>query len=166
MIKMILATDDNCAIGFTGSNELPWHILEDLRHFKNLTNGHSLIMGYNTYTSLPGMLPNRTHFVVSRSHFEDLPQETDVFVPCRRIEEAVKKAEKLGKQIFVIGGAEVYNYVLERGMVDEIYLTQVPVILEGTDLAVVDLDRYLKDFTLWSVENVKSVRFLFYEKKV
>lgn len=147
-LKMILAADLNDAIGYKGISTLPWYIPEDLKNFKNLTKGQSLVMGYNTFKSLPVLLPNRTHFVVSRYRSDKIEQIDDVLVSCGRIEEAVKKATETGKEVFVIGGAQVYEYCLERGMIDEIYLTRVLTKLKGNNLATVALSRYLSEFEL------------------
>jgi dihydrofolate reductase len=152
-IKLILAVDVNGVIGYQGINQLPWYFPEDLKRFKKLTYGQSLIMGLNTYSSLPKLLPGRTHFVISRNRFDDLGQESDVFQPCRRFEEAVKKAQILDKEIFVIGGAEVYNYCFERRMVDEVYLTRVYLELFGDNLATVDLSRLKTEFTIHRTES-------------
>jgi len=151
-IKLILAADLNGAIGCLGINNLPWYLPEDLKRFKKLTFGQSLIMGLNTYSSLPKLLPNRTHFVISRNRYDDFEPESDVFQPCRRFEEALKKAQALDKEIFVTGGAEVYNYCFERRMADEVYLTRVYTELTGDNLALVDLHRLKTEFTIKSTE--------------
>lgn len=65
MIGAIFATDEHN--GFGVDNKIPWHISDDFKHFKNVTNGSKLVMGKNTFESLPGLLPNREHFVLSRT---------------------------------------------------------------------------------------------------
>jgi dihydrofolate reductase len=151
-VKMILAVDLNNSIGVQGINELPWYLPEDLKHFKKLTNTHSIIMGFNTYSSLPRMLPNRIHLVVSREKMSELPPETDVFYHCRSIETAIQKARDLGTEVFIIGGGMVYNYCLENDLIDEIYLTRVNYELLGPNLSFVDLSRLKSDFKINSNE--------------
>ena len=70
MIKknIIVAYDDNNAIG--KDNKMPWHISEDLRYFKNVTSGHPVIMGRNTYESIGKPLPNRTNIVLSHKYID------------------------------------------------------------------------------------------------
>jgi dihydrofolate reductase len=90
------------------NNKLLWHISEDLRHFKTLTMGHTVIMGRKTYESLGKPLPGRNNVVLSRtgkSLEEVLSQITD-------------QAE-----VFVIGGAQIYRQTM--GMADKLYLTHV-----------------------------------------
>lgn len=165
-IKMILAVDLNNVIGFAGINELQWYLPEDLKNFKILTNHNSVIMGFSTYSSLRRMLPNRTHFVISRENFDSLPPQSVDFYPCRSIEEALQKAQKLGTEIFIIGGAQVYNYCLERGLIDEIYLTRVYMELRGQNLSVVDLSRLTTDFmqTRFNPGENGSCSFLHYTR--
>ena len=116
-ISIIVAIARNRAIG--KDNKLLWHISEDLKRFKKLTTGHTLIMGRNTFISLPnGALPNRRHIVIS-----DVKGES--FEGCEMassIEEAIQKAGS-GDECFVIGGGMVYNQFLP--IAGKLYLTQV-----------------------------------------
>ncbi|WP_313214788.1 dihydrofolate reductase, partial [Soonwooa sp.] len=64
MVSIVVAMGKNNAIG--KDNQLLWHLPEDLKHFKNLTSGHPIIMGRKTYESIGRPLPNRTNIVVSR----------------------------------------------------------------------------------------------------
>jgi dihydrofolate reductase len=116
-ISIIVAIADNRAIG--KDNRLLWHISEDLKRFKKLTTGHTLIMGRNTFLSLPnGALPNRRHVVIS-----DLKDES--FQGCEMagsIEEAIRLAGE-HDECFVIGGGMVYAQFLP--VAGKLYLTQV-----------------------------------------
>ncbi|KAF5434999.1 dihydrofolate reductase [Candidatus Methanophagaceae archaeon] len=116
-ISIIVAIAKNRAIG--KDNRLLWHISEDLKRFKKLTTGHTLIMGRNTFLSLPnGALPNRRHIVIS-----DRPDET--FRGCEMagsIEEAIRLAGS-NDECFVIGGGMVYAQFLQ--VAGKLYLTQV-----------------------------------------
>jgi dihydrofolate reductase len=116
-ISIIVAIAKNRAIG--KDNRLLWHISEDLKRFKKLTTGHTLIMGRNTFLSLPnGALPNRRHIVIS-----DQPDET--FGGCEMagsIEEAIRLAGN-NDECFVIGGGMVYAQFLP--VAGKLYLTQV-----------------------------------------
>ncbi|MCK4880070.1 MAG: dihydrofolate reductase [Bacteroidales bacterium] len=116
-ISIIVAIAVNRAIG--KNNRLLWHLSDDLKRFKKLTTGHTLIMGRNTFLSLPnGALPNRRHIVIS-----DKPEES--FNGCemaRSIEEAVQLAGT-DEECFVIGGGMVYAQFLP--LAGKLYLTQV-----------------------------------------
>lgn len=116
-ISIIVAIARNHAIG--RDNRLLWHLSDDLKRFKRLTTGHTLIMGRNTFLSLPnGALPNRRHIVIS-----DVPGEQ--FEGCEMagsVEEAVKLAGT-DQECFVIGGGMVYAQFLP--VAGKLYLTRV-----------------------------------------
>ena len=116
-ISIIVAIAENRAIG--KDNRLLWHLSDDLKRFKKLTTGHTLIMGRNTFLSLPnGALPNRRHIVIS-------DMEGESFEGCEMalsIEEAVKLAGR-DEECFVIGGGMVYKQFLP--LAGKLYLTQV-----------------------------------------
>lgn len=134
-ISIIVAIAENGAIG--KDNKLLWHISEDLKRFKKLTTGHTLIMGRNTFLSLPnGALPNRRHIVIS-----DKPGES--FDGCEMagsIEESVQMAG-VADECFVIGGGMVYKQFLP--IVGKLYLTQVHASFEA-DTFFPEID-----FRLW-----------------
>ena len=116
-ISIIVAIGENNAIG--KDNRLLWHLSDDLKRFKKLTSGHTLIMGRNTFLSLPnGALPNRRHIVIS-----DVPGE--IFEGCEMahsIDQAIDMAGNDG-ECFVIGGGMVYAQFLR--VTGKLYLTQV-----------------------------------------
>lgn len=116
-ISIIVAVADNYAIG--RDNKLLWHISADMRRFKRITAGHTVIMGKNTYLSLPKRpLVNRRNIVIS-----DNP--LDLFPGCemaKSIEEAIQHCDT-GKENFVIGGASVYRQFLP--LAQKLYITQV-----------------------------------------
>ena len=116
-ISIIVAIAKNRAIG--KDNRLLWHLSDDLKRFKKLTTGHALIMGRNTFLSLPnGTLPNRRHIVIT-------DQTDEAFDGCemaRSIEEAVSMAGE-SDECFVIGGGMVYAQFLP--VAGKLYLTIV-----------------------------------------
>jgi dihydrofolate reductase len=116
-ISIIVAIAQNFAIG--KNNELLFHLPNDLKRFKEITTGHSLIMGRNTLLSLPRWpLPNRRHIVIT-----DKPE--DHFPGCEvvySIEEAVEKVQN-EKEAFVIGGGMVYRQFYP--IANKLYLTVV-----------------------------------------
>lgn len=102
------------------NNALLWHIPEDFRHFKELTSGHVVIMGENTYHSIGKPLPNRTNIVLSL----DKGLALDRCIIAHSIEEAVGKAREIEQEeIFIIGGASIYRQFIP--LADRLYLTLV-----------------------------------------
>ncbi len=117
-LSMIVAVDETRAIG--KDNRLLWHIPEDLKHFKELTTGHAVIMGENTYHSIGRPLPNRTNIVVTLDQTLALPGCLVV----HSLDEALSVArEHEREEIFVMGGASIYRQFLP--MIDRLYLTLV-----------------------------------------
>lgn len=107
MLHIIVAKAHNNVIG--KNNALLWHIGEDLRHFKQMTTNHVIIMGRRTLESLPGQLPNRTHWVLTRNKNYVPPFEgVRVFYSLPELLEAVKKE----REVYCIGGAEIYKLLL------------------------------------------------------
>ena len=125
MIVLVVAYDEDFAIAKNGS--IPWHLAEDLKHFKALTWGHVVIMGRKTWESLPDRfrpLPGRINVVISKNPPEC--QSDDVHW-VSSIEEAVEVSEELseGKDVYVIGGAQIYIEFLERGLTNCVIATEV-----------------------------------------
>ena len=116
MISIIAAVAKNRAIGF--QNKLIYWLPNDLKRFKALTTGHTIIMGRNTFLSLPkGALPNRRNIVLSRS--------TKAFEGCdvyASLEEALQHCNK-DEDIYIIGGASVYQQALP--LADRLCLTEI-----------------------------------------
>lgn len=129
---MIVAVDESRAIG--KNNGLLWHIKEDLQHFKELTTGHTIIMGENTYYSIGRPLPHRTTVVVTLNQSLELPGCLVV----HSIEEAFQVArEQEGEEVFVVGGASIYKQCLP--LIERLYLT----LVRGTHEA----DTYFPDYS-------------------
>lgn len=106
-------------------NQLLWHLPKDLKHFKDITSGHPVIMGRKTYESIGKPLPNRTNIVVSRK--KNWFQEGILIVGS--IKEAVKFAKKIDENIFIIGGGNIYEQTME--ITDRLEVTLVKANLEA-----------------------------------
>lgn len=107
---IIAAVDENLGIGYNGT--LLTHIPEDLKRFKQLTTGHTVIMGRKTWDSLPKKpLPERTHIIITRQKDFTFVHE-QVFV-VQSIESAFELCEKQSaEKVFIIGGGEIYRLAL------------------------------------------------------
>lgn len=116
MIIMIAAAAENNALG--KDNEMIWHLPDDFKRFKQLTSGHPIIMGRKTFESLPKLLPNRTHIIITRQKDYN-PEHTIVVDSLQKAIEKVPESE----DVFIIGGGEIYNLGLPYA--DKIELTKV-----------------------------------------
>ena len=118
MINLIAAVQKkNNGLGY--QNNLLFKIRDDLKRFKDLTTGTTVIMGRKTFESIGRPLSLRTNIVVSRNS----AFHSDGIITAETIEEAIGKASLIGKEIFIIGGAEIYKQTLP--MADRLYLTVV-----------------------------------------
>ena len=102
---LIVAMTQDQVIG--KNNDMPWHIPEDLKLFKRLTTGNTIIMGRNTFDSIGKPLPNRNNIVISSSM-----NQTDGMSIVRSINEALDTAQNFNTDIFFIGGATIYKEAL------------------------------------------------------
>jgi dihydrofolate reductase len=124
-ISLIAAVSDNGIIGRNGG--LPWRLSADLKRFKHLTMGHTIIMGRRTWESIGRPLPGRRTVVVSRQ--VDYQPNADVRV-ARDLNGAIDLAKASGDdEAFVVGGAELYQTAIKAA--DRLYLTRVHATVEG-----------------------------------
>jgi dihydrofolate reductase len=122
MISIIAALAANRVIG--RNNDLPWRLPADLRHFRQLTTGHAVILGRRNYESIGKLLPNRTNIVITR--------QRDYTAPGCLVAHSLADALVMAgndPEIFVIGGAEIYAQALP--LADRLYLTHVEAEVPG-----------------------------------
>jgi len=122
----IAAMSKNRVIGKSG--QLPWHISEDLKFFKQKTSGHTIIMGRKTFDSLGKPLPHRRNIVLTRDQTWKR-EGTEVFFCLDEALRAVQSQVAKEEEIFVVGGAEIYKQSLAR--LDRIYLTLIEKDFDG-----------------------------------
>ena len=122
-ISAIVAMSENRVIG--KGNRLPWRLPEDLKRFKELTVGNVVIMGRKTFESIGKPLPQRENVVITR---QKEVSYSGVHM-AHSLEEALKWAEGRSKEIFIIGGEEIYRLALPY--LDRLYLTLVQAQIEG-----------------------------------
>lgn len=133
MIVIIAAVAKNGVIG--KANALPWHLPEDMRHFKALTTGHAVLMGRKTWESLPAKfrpLPGRRNIVVTRN----AGYQAAGAVVATSLPAAIEAAES--GEAFVIGGAELYAVAMP--LANRLQLTEIDAAFEG-DTFFPDIDR-------------------------
>ncbi len=142
-LSIIVAVAENGAIG--KDNDLLWHLPADLRRFKETTTNHTIIMGRNTYYSLPnGALPNRRNVVISRT-IQELPN-----VDCYSSVEEALSSLKDEEEVFIIGGAKLYESTLP--LVHRLYFTRVLASFPEADTFFPEID-----FSEW--EEISSEEF-------
>lgn len=123
MVKLIVAKAINDAIG--KDNDLIWHLPADMRFFTQSTKGHIVIMGRKNWDSIPlkyRPLSGRTNAVITRNKEFSHP-DCDTF---NSVEEAINHYKKqTEKEIYIIGGAQIYEYCLVNNLIDEMFITYI-----------------------------------------
>lgn len=113
-------------------NKLIWSLPKDLKFFKEKTMGKTIIMGRKTFESLPRMLPNRTHIVLS--HTNDFPQGVIVYENFKELIDSLKEKDD---EYFIIGGSSIYKLFIDYA--DKMYLTEI-------DAECKEADAYFPEF--------------------
>lgn len=138
---MIVAIAYNNAIG--KDNKLLWNIPEDLKRFKSITTGKTIIMGRKTFESLPGILPNRHHIVITHNnnYICDNPNVTVITDINKLIDKYVNSEE----EVIIIGGAHIYNLLFPY--CKKIYLTKVYNSYDGDTFLDIDFSSFTPYYT-------------------
>ena len=128
-VSIVVAFDDNKAIGNGG--KIPWRLPEEMKHFRRVTMGHSVVMGRRTWDSLPPQkLPGRTCIVLSRD-FVSVPTgfstTTSTLCVTSNLSDALflAKLHNGQKEVFIIGGRQIYEMALKEGVVDRILVSKI-----------------------------------------
>lgn len=131
-VSIIVVVDEKNAIGRNG--DLLCYLPNDLKHFKTITSGHTVIMGRRTFESLPkGALPNRTNIVITSDNAENYPN----CIVVRSLEEALSHGME-DSQLFIIGGGQLYRSALP--FVNTLYLTRIHHIFDDADTFFPEID--------------------------
>jgi dihydrofolate reductase len=132
-LEIVVAVAANGVIGRGG--QLPWHLPDDLKHFKSLTMGHPVIMGRRTYESVGKPLPGRRNIVVSNSMSSPPADGVEL---ARSLDEAIRLASSSPGPAFVVGGAGLYEAALPRAT--RLHITEILQPVEG-DTVFPQIDR-------------------------
>jgi len=116
-ISIIAAIGSNNELG--RDNDLIWRLPNDLKFFKSVTTGHTVLMGKNTFWSLPKVLPNRTNIVITHSD-QKFPDEVVIY---NSIESFLNDYRDRDDEVFIIGGASIYKQFID--MAENLYLTEI-----------------------------------------
>jgi dihydrofolate reductase len=127
-ISFVVAVSENGVIG--SHNAIPWLIPEDLKHFKDVTMGHTVLMGKHTFDSIMATLkkplPGRTNVVITHQTDVKFPEGVVVY---HSLEEALANIKT--DELMVAGGGQIYQQLYDKGLVDKIYLTRVHKHIDG-----------------------------------
>src|SRR5437764_1758769 len=151
----IVAVDRNLAIGKGGT--LPWHYPADMKFFKQTTIGNAVVMGSRTWQTLKKPLPDRMNIVLTSKR----NAATDSIVTLPDVESVLTLRETLTRDLFVIGGAQVYEAFLPH--IDRWVVTEVPLSVDGADTFMPS--DFLEGFELYEVRQLdEQLRVKFYER--
>ena len=139
-LSIIVAMSKNRVIG--KDNKMPWHLSSDLKNFKKITIGKTIIMGRLTYDSIGKPLPERKNIVLSRNLIDP-----DVFI-FDNFEE-VLNFTKDEDEVFIIGGQDIYSQTIDK--VNKLYLTTIDANIEG--------DKYFPEIDISKWKKIRSENF-------
>lgn len=143
------------------NNDLIWHIKGDMKFFKENTINHHVLMGKNTFLSLPQMLNNRVHLVLNDDNYK-FPEGV---ITLRSIEEFYEKSKTIDDDIYVIGGASVYKQFIDKA--DELILTEIDDECLDADVyfPIINYDNYKKRIIEEHNETNPSYKHVIYKKE-
>lgn len=165
MFSITVAIGKNREIG--KENKLLWHIPEDLKNFRRITNGKTVVMGRKTFESIGRLLPNRKNIILSREVLEadlkKLENETtkvEVFDDFQKMIDSFKNSKE---EIFIIGGEQIYKMALEEKIIDKLYISYV-------DFSDDEADAYFPviencDWKMIEEKKYDNWKFCVYERK-
>jgi len=159
-LSIIVAVSDNNVIGNKGG--IPWKIPEDLKRFKRLTEGHPVIMGRNTWESIPERfrpLPERTNIVISR-RFNYVASGAEVVTSPTSAWTFARRSEGGDSEMFIIGGEAIYEEALKSLFVERVYLTIVHKTFLG-DTFFPKLTRFMEEVEREEHETDEGLCFTF-----
>lgn len=155
--SIIAAIGKNNELG--KNNDLIWHLPNDLKFFKEVTSGHTIVMGKKTFLSLPGILPNRKHIVITSGGL--YPDAVSVYT---NIDELINDYKESSEEVFIIGGASIYKALINY--CDKLYLTEINASAEA-DAYFPEFDKndYISEILKSNEDNGISYNHILYRKK-
>lgn len=161
MFSIIVAIGKNNEIG--KNNKLLWHIPEDLKKFKEITQGKTVVMGKNTFESIEKPLPGRHNIVLSKNSKLFSNNCNEKLEICDDFSKIVENYKNSDEEVFIIGGAQVYKKALESGIVEKLYISHI-------DFSDNEADTYFPeiDCSMWKKveeEEYTGWKFCIYKKQ-
>lgn len=162
MLSIIVAISQNNIIGC--NNSLLWHIPEDLKIFKAITENHKIIMGRKTFQSLPKILSNRQHIVLSKDkNFKFIHKDVNII---NNLNEIVNNYVNCNEEVFVIGGGEIYKKLL--CYTDKLYISKIKKDFTGNvlfpKLDSNNWDLYYEKNNIYDVKSKLYFDFMIYTR--
>lgn len=141
-------------------NDLIWHLKGDMKFFRETTTGHSIIMGRKTLESLPKLLPNRQHIVLSSS--DNFSSEIEHYKTLKELLESLKDKNE---EIFIIGGASIYKEFIDK--VDKMYLTEIDAECKNADAYFPEFNKeeWRREVLKEAEDNSIQYKHVLYKKK-
>lgn len=160
MFSIIVAIGKNSEIG--KGNKLLWHISEDLKNFKEITTGKTVIMGRKTFESIGRPLPNRKNIVLSKNGDKESFEQKGIEL-YQNLENLIADYKNSEEEIFIIGGEQIYREFMQKGLVRRLYISYI----EFSDS---EADAYFPeiDYNSWKIikeKNYDNWKFCMYEKE-
>lgn len=160
MFSIIVAIGKNSEIG--KGNKLLWHIPEDLKNFKEITTGKTVIMGRKTFESIGRPLPNRKNIVLSKNGDKESFEQKGIEL-YQNLENLIADYKNSEEEIFIIGGEQIYRKFMQKGLVRRLYISYI----EFSDS---EADAYFPeiDYNSWKIikeKNYDNWKFCMYEKE-
>lgn len=156
-LVIIAAVGKNNELG--KDNELIWHLPSDLKFFREKTIGKNIVMGRKTFESLPKMLPNRRHIVITRGNIDN--PEVEVY---HSIDDFLKNYN-FTEETYVIGGASIYSSLIDYA--DLMYLTEIDGVCPSADVYFPNFDRELwhSEVIGTNIDNGISYKHVLYRRR-
>lgn len=160
MFSIIVAIGKNSEIG--KGNKLLWHIPEDLKNFKEITTGKTVIMGRKTFESIGRPLPNRKNIVLSKNGDKESFEQKGIEL-YQNLENLIADYKNSEEEIFIIGGEQIYREFMQKGLVRRLYISYIEFSDSEADAYFTEID-----YNSWRIikeKNYDNWKFCMYEKK-
>ena len=156
-ISLIAAIGRNNELGKNGN--LIWHLKEDMKFFRETTTNHIVVMGKNTFLSLPRVLPNRKNIVLTTSNIDN--KDIEIY---RSIKEFLNNYKDFNEEIFIIGGESIYKQFMEYAK--KMYLTEIDMIDKDADVfyPAFNKDEWVSEVLKENEENNIKYKHVLYKK--
>lgn len=158
-ITLIAAIGKNNELGASG--DLIWKLKEDIQFFRKMTLNHIVVMGRKTFESLPKVLPDRKNIVLSNSKINN--NKIEVY---KSVKEFLTKYENYDEEIFIIGGATIYNQFID--LATKLYLTEIDEVKTSADVYFpkFDLNDWNRKILSSNEEEAIKYKHVLYKRKL
>lgn len=160
MFSIIVAIGKNREIG--KGNKLLWHIPEDLKNFKEITTGKTVIMGRKTFESIGRPLPNRKNIVLSKNGDKESFEQKGIEL-YQNLENLIADYKNSEEEIFIIGGEQIYREFMQKELVRRLYISYIEFSDSEADAYFPEID--YKNWRIIKEKSYDNWKFCMYEKE-